>query len=249
MFVSLTIIRYKKILIPFAILAMAIYRLPLWMNKKILFYKLLGCGKNGSFDKKPDWQQWSILTVQSSMLEDQNGEVSANGRKELIQQLLGSFISHWLSFFNCETYTLLLQPIESHGLWDGKKVFGEWPVKTEYAGPIAVLTRATIRINKLKYFWQNVAPVTAQMKIAEGFLFSIGIGEIPWIKQATFSIWQSKEHMKAFAYGMKVHASVIQKTRKQDWYSEEMFTRFKIIKTMGSIQGLDPLAFRMLPQK
>jgi hypothetical protein len=92
-----------------------------------------------------------------------------------------------------------------------------------------VLTRATIRLNKLKYFWQNVAPVANAMSTAEGFITSYGVGEIPWIKQATFSIWENKKAMQNFAYGMKVHAEVIKKTKKQNWYSEEMFTRFRVM--------------------
>ncbi len=239
--VSLTIIGYKKIFIPFALLAMAIHRLPLWLNKKNSFYKLLGSGKNGTFDKKPDWQQWAVLTVQSSELAVQSWDAVTLNEKHINEKVLGKFIAGWFAFFKCETCTFLMEPIESHGLWDGKKVFGELPPKTDYKGTIAVLTRATIRINKLKYFWQNVAPVAAHMHTAKGFLFSAGIGEIPWIKQATFSVWQSKEDMKAFAYGTKEHAAVIQKTRKQNWYSEDMFTRFKIIKTIGSIKGVAPL--------
>ena len=241
MLVSLTIIRYKKIFIPFAFAAMALHRLPLWMNKNISFYKLMGCGKNGTFDTMPDLQQWAVLTVQSSTLKVQGYENFNKGLDDFHQQLFGIFISKWLSFFKCEAYTILMEPIESHGLWDEKKVFGDLPAKTDYTGIIAVLTRATIRINKLKYFWQNVAPVAQRMNTAKGFLFSAGVGEIPWIKQATFSIWQNKEDMKAFAYGMKEHAEVIKKTRKQDWYSEEMFTRFKIIKAVGTIKGKDPL--------
>ena len=240
MLVSLTIIRYKKIFIPFALAAMAVHRLPLWMNKNISFYKLMGCGKNGSFDTMPDLQQWAVLTISCMEPGVAGLQVFDNGETNICKELFGSFIAKWFSFFKCETYTLLMEPIESHGLWDGKKVFGDLPAKSDYTGIIAVLTRATIRINKLKYFWQNVAPVAQRMHTAKGFLFSAGVGEIPWIKQATFSIWQTKEEMKAFAYGTKEHAEVIQKTRKQDWYSEEMFTRFKIIKTIGSIKGKDP---------
>lgn len=240
--VSLTITRYKKIFIPFALMAMAIHRLPLWMHAKISFYKLMGSGKNGTFDKTPDWQQWAVLTVQdlNPLIQNANNH-SATNQLAMNTKVLGSFIAHWFSFFKCETYTILLEPIEGHGLWDGKKVFGDLPPKTNFEGPVAVLTRATIRLNKLKYFWQNVAPVAVRMNNAKGLLFSAGVGEIPWIKQATFSVWQSKEDMKAFAYGMKEHAAVIQKTRKQNWYSEDMFTRFSIIKTFGTIRGKNPL--------
>ena len=68
MTVSLTILRYRKRFIPFALLSMMLFRLPLWLNKKISFWKLLGTGKSGTFDKHPDWQQWGILGVQSSKL-------------------------------------------------------------------------------------------------------------------------------------------------------------------------------------
>jgi len=35
---------------------------------------------------------------------------------------------------------------------------------------------------------------------------------------------------------------IIQKTRKERWYSEDMFVRFKPLKTFGTIKGMDPLA-------
>ena len=219
MIVSLTIIKYKKRFIPFAFLAMAFFRIVFWIRKQHTFFKLMGCGKNGTFDKIPDLQQWAI------MADHENTDAN-------IEKLYGSFIAKWISFFGCTTTIHILEPIESHGLWDGKKMFGILPAKSDYEGRVAILTRATIRLNKLKFFWQNVAPVAAMMVTAKGFETSYGVGEIPWIKQATFSIWESKQAMKDFAYGSKTHAEVIKKTRQQDWYSEDMFTRFKIINTV-----------------
>lgn len=224
--VTLTIVRYKTLFIPFAFLSMAIFRLPLLLNKKISFYKLMGCGKNGTFDKVPDLKQWAILLVHAD---------HAAGN------IFGNFISTWLKFFKCEIFTLFLEPKEGHGKWDGKEVFGKLNEHPLQNAPVATLTRATIRINKLKFFWKNVAPVAANMQDAEGFVFSAGIGEIPWIKQATFSIWNTKENMLQFAYTMKTHRDVIKKTREQKWYSEEMFVRFAISKSEGSLNGKNPL--------
>ncbi len=197
----------------------------------------MGSGKNGTFDKSPDWQQWAILTVQ----DDFNAQLESLEAADAVQKFAGSFIAGWLSFFKCETYTILMEAIESHGFWDGKKAFGALPAKSPYEGAVAILTRATIRLNKLSYFWENVAPVANEMRVAKGFLFSAGVGEIPWIKQATFSVWKTKEDMKAFAYGMQVHTEVIKKTRQQNWYSEDMFTRFRILKTLGTLRGENPL--------
>jgi hypothetical protein len=224
---------------------MVFFRFPFWFNKRISFWKLMGSGKNGTFDKRPDWQQWGILAVHGSAFTVQQVEHIDSGNNYITQQLYGAFIANWIKLFRCETWTIFLEPAEGHGTWDGKKVFGALPGKTDQAGPVAILTRATIRVSRLKEFWRNVDPVSSQMAGAEGFLFSLGIGEIPWVKQATFSVWKSREDMKNFAYGMKIHAEVIQKTRYRKWYSEDMFTRFRIISTLGTIRGINPLAGKL----
>jgi heme-degrading monooxygenase HmoA len=229
--VSLTIIRYKKRYIPFAFLAMAIFRIPLIFNKNIQFWKLMGSGKNGTFDKTPDLQQWAILAISNRQLAIDNGKIQ-NSKFEIIKVLYGKFIAKWLSFFGTTTITYLLEPIEGHGLWDGKKIFGDLPPKSDYEGKIVILTRATIRLSKLSSFWRNVDGVASQMATAKGFITSYGIGEVPWVKQATLSIWESKEDMKNFAYKMHQHAEVIKKTRQEKWYSEDMFVRFKLIETI-----------------
>lgn len=216
---------------------MAIFRLPLTLNRQISFYKLLGCGKNGTFDKNPEWQQWGILAAHTSLALDINDINRLN-------KLYGSFIDRWLKFFKCETWTILLEPIEGHGLWDRKQVFGNLPKATDYKGKVAILTRATIRISQQKSFWQNVSAVADQMATAKGFIMSVGIGEMPFLKQATFSIWENKEAMKAFAYQMHAHQEVIKKTRKENWYSEDMFVRFIPIKTFGTIKGNNPLTVK-----
>lgn len=220
---------------------MAFFRLPLMLNKKINFRKLLGCGKNGTFDIHPDLRQWGLLTV-SDFQFPVSGKTNNHKLQTINYKLIyGSFISRWYTFFNCEIWTIVLEPIEGHGTWDGKKPFGNLPKQTEFEGPVAVLTRATIKLNKLKNFWANVAGATAGMNSAEGFIASVGIGEVPWIKQATFSLWQSKAHMKQFAYKMQEHTEVIQKTRQEKWYSEDMFVRFKPIACFGTLQGKNPL--------
>lgn len=229
---TLTIIRYKNWAIPFAFISMAIFRIPFLLNRNISFYKLMGSGKNGTFDKIPDLNQWAILAIHKNNI---GNSIST------IEKLYGKFISFWLKTFSSEQFIFLLEPISGHGLWDNKEVFGEFKNNETYFGPIATMTRATIRLNKLKYFWKNVAPVANKMNHAKGFIYSIGIGETPWIKQATFSVWESVEDMKHFAYSMKEHSEVIKKTRKEKWYKEDMFVRFNIIDTAGKINSINPL--------
>ena len=245
MTVTLTMLRYRKRFIPFALLSMMLFRFPFWVNKSCSFWKLMGSGQNGAFDKTPDWQQWGILAVHRIDFAVQAPAIINTGNKGLYKDLYGSFIAKWIHFLGCETWTVFLEPIESHGSWDGKKVFGELPVKTNYGGKIAVLTRATIRLSRLKDFWRNVEPVAGQMANTKGLLLSLGIGEMPLVKQATFSIWETKEDMKQFAYQKKEHTAVIEKTRSEKWYNEDMFTRFKIIACNGTIRGVNPMAGKL----
>lgn len=228
MIATLHIVRYPAFLGWAGFLSMAIFRLPLWLNRKISFYKLMGCGKNGSFDKTPDLRQWALL------LAAENGNLQTP-----------KMITRWWRFFRCEIWELELEPIEGRGTWDQKAVFGNLPKQTSYEGPICVLTRATIRISQLGRFWSHVDAIASQMSGAKGFITSIGIGEVPWIKQATFSIWESKFAMKEFAYKMQEHATVIKKTYQEKWYSEDMFVRFKPVKSTGTLKGILPFEIKL----
>ena len=227
MFVTLTIVRYPKYLIPLAFISMAILHIPLFFTKGITFWKLLGCGKNGTFDIHPDYRQWGLMAV----WKDKNDA-------EKFQKK--SFVWSWWRFLTNEQWTIGCIPYESHGKWDGKEPFGQPSPDRTYKGSIAVLTRATIRVSKLSGFWKNVPSVAASMVHAQGFLTSVGIGEMPFVRQATFSVWESLEDLKKFAYRQREHAEVIKKTHSEGWYSEELFARFIPVETFGTIKGINP---------
>jgi len=227
MIVSLTIIRYRKLFIPFALLAMAVHRIPMLMQKNCTFWKLLGSGRNGTFSLNPDWQQWGLLAVWDK-------------QEDFDRFYNSSFITKWWNGLAKEQWTILCTPLQSHGKWDGKEPFGK--VNEEIpAGPVAILTRATIQANRLKNFWAHVENTSDLMSRSPGYIMSLGIGEAPVYKQATFSVWESMDDVKRFAYGSKEHAEVIKKTRSENWYSEELFARLKPIKSFGTINGKDPL--------
>ncbi len=228
MIVSITIVRYRHLFIPFAFFAMALHRLPLALNQKCSFWKLLGCGKNGTFDLNPDWQQWGLLAVWDT-------------KEDFDQFYIHSFIAWWWKIFTQEQWTILCEPLASHGKWNGKQPFDKSEANKNYTGTIAVLTRATIRINKLKQFWSNVPSVAHIMAKAPGYITSVGIGEAPFFLQSTFSVWKDADSVKAFAYESAEHKEVIRKTREGNWYSEELFARFKPVASMGALLGKDPL--------
>ncbi len=208
-------------------LSMAFFHLPLLLNKKITFYKLMGSGKNGTFSKMPDLKQWALLIVNEQSIVE--------------KQPFGKFISTWFKLFASETLLVYLEPVKSHGSWDGKNPFAVTQNNLITSKPIAVLTRANIHFNKLSFFWKHVAPASASMRRAEGLLFSAGIGEMPWKKQATFSIWQDETSMKNFAYQTATHAEIVKKTRAEKWYKEDLFARFTVLSCEGTLAGKNPL--------
>ncbi len=185
----------------------------------------MGTGKNGTFDRTPDWHQWALLETGSA---DTLPETPP-------------FLVYWWKWFHCEKWVLQMEALEGHGTWDGKNCFGDLPRQTTHEGLTGVLTRATIRFQKLPVFWKNAETVSQQLAGANGLLISLGMGEVPWIKQATFSIWESKEHIKQFAYQTPGHAEVIRKTRTENWYHEDMFVRFRIIGSTGTLRAKNPL--------
>jgi hypothetical protein len=180
----------------------------------------MGSGKNGTFDIMPDFNQWAIMVFYEA---EKYHEAD-------LKPLLGKFIIGWWKFFKADTRYFLLEPYAGHGTWDGQSFVDPKNKTADPEGKIAVLTRATIRLSRLKHFWTAVPKTADQLETNKGFIYSIGIGEIPFIKQATFSVWESIEDMKAFAYKKMAHQEVIRRTRKESWYSEEMFLRFRIIR-------------------
>lgn len=146
-----------------------------------------------------------------------------------------------------ESYTLLLRPTRWHGRWGGMEPFG--PAQPQAAssqvtgapGPLAVLTRAAIRPGQLAAFWRAVPASQEGLRDQPGLLASVGLGEVPLLYQATFSVWQDAASLRAFAYQGAGHRAAIARTRRDDWYAEELFARFAVLDTQGTWEGRDPL--------
>ncbi|MCU0403567.1 MAG: spheroidene monooxygenase [Chitinophagaceae bacterium] len=227
--VTLTVTRYPAWAVPFAFHSMLFFRLPLLFRKDLIFWRLMGSGKNGTFDKTPDLRQWGMLCIFPEGYFPKNAE-KINAHDEILEKAYGKFIKGWIKIFKGKSTTFLLEPMAGHGVWNGREVFGQLPKNVEHDGEMAVMTRATIRFSKLSRFWSHVPDAAEEMAKAEGFITSYGLGEWPWIKQATFSIWKNQEFMKSFAYKSHFHKEIIRKTRQENWYSEDMFVRFRVLR-------------------
>ncbi len=142
-----------------------------------------------------------------------------------------------------EVWTVHMRPVRWHGLWGGKDPFKDMPsFEAPAPGPWVILTRATIRATRLSTFFQAVPPVAELLSQQPELLNSVGIGEAPPFHQATLSLWRTLPAITAFAYGSTPHAEVVRRTRREKWYREELFARFRPAHSSGTWDGVNPLA-------
>ena len=194
------------------------------------FYKLMGSGRELGFNPLPDWGVYAMLGV----WESEQAAIDFFGQAEIAQRYSAQTSEQW---------TIFMKPRHAKGLWSGGNPFTPSSDLDEANPLIAVITRATIRASKLVQFWRYVP--TSQRPIqqgCEGLIYTKGIGEMPLVQMATFSIWENLESLKNFAYNSPEHQEAIRKTRQIDWYKEEMFVRFQPYRSVGTWGGQDLLA-------
>lgn len=192
------------------------------------FWKMMGSGEGGGFSLKPDWARYALLAVWES---DRHAD-RFFAESGLMRQFRRRAAEIW---------TIRLLPVRVQGKWSGRNPFEPTVKPQPESSPVAVLTRASIKIAKLGRFWSFVPQTSREIKRAEGLIASIGIGEAPFFRQATFSLWQSETDMKNFAYKSKIHAEVVKLTRAENWYGEELFARFAPVSAEGVWNGRNPL--------
>tara|TARA_B100000780_G_scaffold145258_1_gene101506 strand:- start:2659 stop:3327 length:669 start_codon:yes stop_codon:yes gene_type:complete len=188
------------------------------MNKVpgLNFFKLLGTGAGAGFSLYPDFGTYSILCVWKDRLSADNF-INESDHSILISK----------KAFSRDDY--FLNPIHSHGKWDGFNPFKGKKIDQDKSKKIAIITRATLNYRRLFEFWKSVPKASKAIKNASGVIWFKGIGELPFIQQATFSIWKNVESVTDFAYKNKNHAEIVKKTRQRNWYKEDLFARFEIV--------------------
>jgi len=195
--------------------------------KGLLFGKMLGSGKGG-FSMVPDFSRYALLCSWQSA-QDANAFFAS--------ALVGDYLAQ-----TNETYTLQMAPVQSHGFWNGINPFANTQQAFENpALPLIVLTRATIHWHRLPEFWRNVPKAQQAIAHSPGLLFSVGVGELPLVQQATVSIWKDAEAIRHFAYNKTFHKDIVRMTRQRNWYREDLFARFVPVATQGTYEGKDML--------
>lgn len=192
------------------------------------FYKLMGSGKGLGFSPWPDWSIYGLFQIWDD-------EASANAFFEQ-----SSFYYTYKSKA-AESSTVFAKNVASHGLWDGANPFEKSELNRQEELPSLVLTRATIKISKLRKFWNYVPTSQKPIANAPGLLYTKGVGEWPLVQMATLSFWKTEQAMKDFAYGSEEHKKAIKMTKELQWYREELFARFVPYKVKGNFKELEAL--------
>jgi len=191
------------------------------------FFKVLGTGGGIGYSGRPDFSQYALLTVwpSSEIARDffENDEIMKVYRTK-----------------SMESFTVVMKPLRSRGKWSGMEPF--IPQRPAGSGlPVAVLTRARLKWSFIVPFWRRLRAVSLSQK-KYNQIYSQGVGEWPWLFQSTFSIWSSVEEMERFAHtDNEAHMDAIRITRKKNGFREELYARFQVVGSEGTVKGVNLL--------
>lgn len=195
----------------------------------LIFAKVMGSGHEGGFGLRPSATHQGLIT-----LFDHADQANAFLAGPVVTAYRERAADFW---------TGLLEVVSARGQWDGQ-AWGETPATQLGAHasaandaapprPLAALTRASIRPGKAMAFWRNAPAAQTAMQHAKGCTLAMGLGEAPLIRQCTFSVWEDTPAMLAYAH-QGAHQAAIQAAYKQNYFSESMFVRMRVLEQAGS---------------
>jgi heme-degrading monooxygenase HmoA len=193
------------------------------------FWRLLGTGKGSDTGPSADLRRTALFAVWES--------------EEHLDTFLADspIVRRWSraeEYWQCR-----LRRVGGHGTWRSVDPL-EGMMAGDPSGPVAIITRADVRLRSWRAFSSAGHPVSHELAAASGLLAVVGIGEAPVGRLGTFSLWESLDAARVFALKGPEHREVVRRTRAEDWYGEELFARFEPYASQGTWAGRDPLVFR-----
>ncbi|WP_108468537.1 spheroidene monooxygenase [Polynucleobacter difficilis] len=185
------------------------------------FFKVLGSGFEGGFSTKPSFHKQGLFCV----FDSEQHAKQFRTQSALVQ----SYLKHSREFF-----AVSLNAFSTRGSWANTQL--DVTANAPVSGPIASLTRASIKPLKANAFWKNAQPAEVSINQSEGVILSAGLGEAPYLRQATFTIWEDETALNAYAQ-QGAHLAAIKAAYGQQYFSESMFTRFTPSEMEGTWRG------------
>jgi spheroidene monooxygenase len=184
------------------------------------FVKMVGAGSREGFFPVPDTSVEGVICAWPSL-------------DHARAQVRGAHVYAAMREHAEEAATLYLGTVRVWGRWAGREPFEASPDKAVRA-PVVALTRAAIRPRHAISFWRRTPAIRAEIPEQEHLMFRIGLAEIPWVNQITFTVWDDAEAMRAFAYRPGgPHAAAVEAVRQNGWFSEELYARFRVLGVDG----------------
>ncbi len=91
-------------------------------------------------------------------------------------------------------------------------------------------------MHKAPAFWRLAPAAQTALEAASGCWLAVGLGEAPFLRQATFSVWNNVAAMDAYARA-GAHRESIRAAQSQQFFSESMFVRFVPLSIHGTWRG------------
>ena len=190
------------------------------------FAKVMGSGFEGGFGLRPSASRQGVFALFGSEAEadhfiDHSAVVAAYRTRS--RELCVAKLRAW----SCR------------GSWNGVSLSacGYLPASGPANGPVAALTRASIRLPKARAFWRMAPAAQDSLAAAPGCRLAAGLGEAPLLRQATFSIRDSVQAMDAYARS-GAHMDAIRAAQRGAYFSESMFVRFTPLLLRGTWLGV-----------
>ena len=194
---------------------------PLRGTPGLVFTRVLGSGQAGGFGLRPGLDHQGLFLVFDNE-PDADRFITSSA-------VLNAYRAHAQ-----ECCVLKLHASSCRGTWAGRSITPtrEAPLH----GPIAALTRGSVRPSRLWSFWRHSPATQTAVATAPGCELAMGLGEAPLLRQATFSLWRNQAAMDAYARSGP-HLQAIRATAQGGHLSESMFVRFVPSAIVGTWKG------------